>query len=114
MSIIPVTDQPGRPSPFRQRIPARWTVFSGAVLSLLVVSLWLRATTPNRGQPVSPAVRASSLAVLPFVNTSPDVADDYLGYGLADELTRKFARVQGLQVGQRSSAFAPRQVEGDP
>ena len=89
-------------------------MFSGAVLVLFVVSLWLRTTTPNQGQPVPPATRASSLAVLPFVNTSPDVADDYLGYGLAAELTRMFARVQGLQVGQISSAFAPRQVEGDP
>ena len=89
-------------------------MFSGALLALLVVSLWLRATTPNRGQPLTPAARASSLAVLPFVNTSPDVADDYLGYGLAAELTRGFARVEGLQVSPRSSAFAPRQVEGDP
>ena len=98
----------------RQRIPARWAVFSAAVLSLLVVSLWLRATTPNRGRPLPAAIRPSSLAVLPFVNASPDVADDYLGYGLAAELTRELSGVRGLQVGQRSSAFAPRQVRGDP
>ena len=114
MSVIPGADQPARPSPFRQRIPARWMVFSGAVLALLVVSLWLRATTPTRGQPLPPAARASSLAVLPFVNTSPDVADNYLGHGLAAELTRRLARVQGLRVSPRSSAFAPRQVQGDP
>ena len=89
-------------------------MFSGAVLALLVVSLWLRATTPNRGQPVRPAARASSLAVLPFVNTSPDVADDYLGYGIAAELTRGLTAVQGIQVSPGSSAFAPRQIQGDP
>jgi TolB-like protein/Tfp pilus assembly protein PilF len=98
----------------RQKVPARWAVFSAAVISLLVVSLWLRATTPNRGQPLPPAARASSMAVLPFVNTSPDVADDYLGYGLAAELTRGLAGVKGLQVSPRSSAFAPRQVQADP
>jgi TolB-like protein/Tfp pilus assembly protein PilF len=114
MSVITGTNEPPRPGPLRQRIPARWTVFSGAVLSLLVVSLWLRATTPNRGQPLPAAARASSLAVLPFVNTSPDVADDYLGYGLAAELTRGLARVHGLRVSPRTSAFAPRQVHGDP
>jgi TolB-like protein/Tfp pilus assembly protein PilF len=114
MSVIPGSDQPARPNPFRQRIPARWTVFSGAVISLLVVSLWLRATTPNRGQPLPPAGRASSLAVLPFLNTSPDVADDYLGYGIAAELTRAFTEVKGIQVSPSSSAFAPRQVRGDP
>ncbi len=89
-------------------------VFSGAVLSLLVVSLWLRATTPSRGQPLPPAARASSLAVLPFVNTSPDVADDYLAYGIAAELTRAFTAVHGIQVSPSSSAFAPRQLQGDP
>ena len=89
-------------------------MFSGAVLALLLVSLWLRATTPDRGQPLPPAGRASSLAVLPFVNTSPDVADDYLGYGIAAELTRAFTAVKGIQVSPSSSAFAPRQLQGDP
>jgi len=98
----------------QQRIPPRWAVFSAAVLSLLVVSLWLRAANPARGQPVRAAVRASSVAVLPFVNTSPDQADNYLGYGLAAELTTALRAVRGLRVGARSSAFAPRQVGGDP
>ena len=97
-----------------QRIPARWAVFSAAVMSLLVVSLWLRATTPNRGRPLPAAIRPSSLAVLPFINTSPDVADDYLGYGIAAELTRAFTATRGIQVSPRSSAFAPRQVQADP
>ena len=98
----------------RQRVPARWAVFSAAVLALLVVSLWLRATTPNQGQPLPAATRPSSVAVLPFVNTSPDVADDYLGYGLAAQLTHGLGRVPGLRVSPRTSAFAPRQVQGDP
>jgi TolB-like protein/Tfp pilus assembly protein PilF len=98
----------------RQRVPARWAVFSAAVLVLLVVSFWLRATTPNRGQPLPAAARPSSLAVLPFVNTSPDVADEYLGYGIAAELTRAFTAVRGMQVSASSSAFAPRQGQGDP
>ena len=98
----------------RRRIPARWTVFSGAVLSLLVASLWLRVTTPNRGRPLPAAVRPSSVAVLPFVNTSPDAADDYLGYGIAAELTRALAAVRGIQVSPGSSALAPRQAQGDP
>jgi len=89
-------------------------VFSGAVLTLLIVSFWLRAASPNPGQPVPAAVRASSIAVLPFVNTSPDVADDYLGHGLGAELTEALSGVRGVQVGARSSAFAPRQVAADP
>jgi TolB-like protein/Tfp pilus assembly protein PilF len=42
------------------------------------------------------------------------VADDYLGYGIAAELTLDLADVKGLKVSPRSSAFAPRQVQGDP
>jgi TolB-like protein/Tfp pilus assembly protein PilF len=101
-------------SRLKNHVPPRWAVFSAAVLSLLIVSLWLRATTPNQGQPLPAAARPSSVAVLPFVNTSPDVADDYLGYGIAAELTLHFAGVKGLTVSPRSSAFAPRQVQGDP
>src|SRR5688500_6024084 len=97
-----------------QAVPARWRVFSAAVLSLLVVSLYLRAASPNRGRPLPAAVRASSVAVLPFINTSPDVADDYLGHGLGADLTEALTHVPGLDVRARSSAFAPRQARGDP
>lgn len=103
-----------QPQLLQQRVPARWTVFGTAVLFLLLVSLWLRFSSPNRGEPLRPAVRPSSVAVLPFINTSPDAADDYLGAGLAAELTREFKGLTGLQVSSRSSAFAPRQVTGDP
>ncbi|MDF3053655.1 MAG: tetratricopeptide repeat protein, partial [Geminicoccaceae bacterium] len=98
----------------KSRVPPRWAVFSAAVLSLLVASLYLRAASPNRGRPLPAAVRASSVAVLPFVNTSPDVADDYLGHGLGADLTEALTRVPGLDVRSRSSAFAPRQARGDP
>jgi TolB-like protein/Tfp pilus assembly protein PilF len=113
-SAIPEPPRPSETRLHQLRIPARWAVFSAAVLSLLVVSFWLRATTPNRGRPLPAALRASSLAVLPFVNTSPDIADDYLGYGIAAELARSFTAVRGIQVSPSSSAFAPRQVQADP
>jgi TolB-like protein/Tfp pilus assembly protein PilF len=114
MSVLPGTERTAPRKLLQQRIPPRWAVFSAAVLALLVVSLWLRAASPRRGQPLQASVRPASVAVLPFANTSPDVADDYLGYGLAAELTRALDHVSGLQVSTRSSAFAPRQVRGDP
>ena len=101
-------------SHLQQKVPARWAVFSGAVLALLIFSFWLRAASPIPGQPAPAALRASSVAVLPFVNASPDVADDYLGHGLSAELTEALSAVGGVQVGARSSAFAPRQVAADP
>lgn len=114
MSVTPSAERSSLLNLLQQRVPPRWAVFSAAVMSLLVVSLWLRVATPSRGQPLRTAVRPSSIAVLPFVNTSPDVADDHLGYGLAAELTRALGQVKGLQVSARSTAFAPRQARGDP
>ena len=111
MSVIPGNDRAPLSQP---RIPHRWAVFSIAVLGLLAVSLWLRAVAPGRGQAVPVAVRPNSMAVLPFVNASPDSLDDYLGHGLAAELTRALDRLAGLRVAARSSAFGVKQTDGDP
>ena len=80
------------------RFPPHWRLFSVALLGLLVVSLWLRARTPATPQPVRVAARPSSIAVLPFIDTNPDSADDYLGHGFVTELTRALAELPGLAV----------------
>jgi TolB-like protein/predicted Zn-dependent protease len=111
MAAVPASER----SPIaQQRIPARWRFFGTAVLTLLAGSLWLRASAPGRGQPVRVAVRPNSMAVLPFINTSPDSSEDYLGHGLAAELTRALNRLAGLRVAARSSAFGLKQPDGDP
>jgi TolB-like protein/Tfp pilus assembly protein PilF len=43
--------------------------------------------------------------VLPFINTNPDSADDYLGYGVAAELTRALGQLPRLRMADRASAF---------
>jgi adenylate cyclase len=48
----------------------------------------------------------ASVAVLPFVTMSPDPDEAYLGDGLAEDITNALARVTGLQVSARTSAFA--------
>lgn len=104
---------PDRSTTVRQRLSPHWVFFSAAVLGLLVVSLWLRASVPERGQPAPIAVRPNSMAILPFINASPDSSDDYLGHGIAAELTRSLSRLPGLRVAARSSAFAV-PPDGDP
>lgn len=111
MASIPAPD---RPSFVRQRIPPRWAFFSGAVLSLLILSLWLRAAAPGSREPAPAAVRTNSMAILPFTNASPDSANDYLGHGVAAELTRQLNQLPGLRVAARSSAFGLRRANGDP
>jgi TolB-like protein/predicted Zn-dependent protease len=54
------------------------------------------------------------MAILPFTNASPDSADDYLGHGVAAELTRSLSRLAGLRVAPRSSAFGAPRGDGDP
>ena len=60
----------------------------------------------ERGEAEKPASqRVASIAVLPFVNRSRDEADEYFSDGLADELLSVLAKIRGLRVAARTSAF---------
>ena len=52
-----------------------------------------------------------TIAVLPFVNASPDPDNEYLSDGITDELIDALAKVEGLRVASRSSVFA---LKGKP
>ncbi|MEO7648380.1 MAG: tetratricopeptide repeat protein, partial [Gemmatimonadaceae bacterium] len=47
-----------------------------------------------------------SVAVLPFVNVGGGQSDEYFSDGITDELTSALARIEGLRVASRSSAFS--------
>ena len=61
------------------------------------------ATAPPR--PPAPAERPS-VAVLPFADMGRDPDQDYFGDGIADDLITDLAKVSGLFVAARQSAFA--------
>jgi TolB-like protein/Tfp pilus assembly protein PilF len=53
----------------------------------------------------STSEKSASIAVLPFANRSASADDEYFSDGLADELLNVLARIKGLRVTARSSAF---------
>jgi TolB-like protein/Tfp pilus assembly protein PilF len=55
--------------------------------------------------PSEGADRPASVAVLPFTNMSPDPEQEYFCEGMAEEIINALARIQGLRVAARASAF---------
>lgn len=55
------------------------------------------------GKTMAPTNR---LAVLPFVNMSPDPENEYFSDGITEELLNALTKVKGLQVTSRTSVFA--------
>jgi len=57
---------------------------------------------------------AKTVAVLPFVNNSPDEEQDYFADGLTDALLGKLARVPDLRMAGRASSFYYKGRNEDP
>jgi TolB-like protein/Tfp pilus assembly protein PilF/predicted Ser/Thr protein kinase len=112
-------DTPPRPSSLRDDVPAglenlilrclrkepadRSPDFHGVVEALKRESAQRQAAVaePGRDGDVLP-----SLAVLPFADMSAARDHEYFGEGLAEELIHALARIQGIRVVARTSAFA--------
>jgi len=57
--------------------------------------------------------RLPSIAVLPFVNMSRDEENEYFADGLAEELLNVLAKIKGLRVASRTSAFSFKGTRSD-
>ncbi len=85
--------------------------FAERVHRLLSGGAALAPVAPARVVPATataiaaPTYEPASIAVLPFVNRSHDEEDEYFSDGLADELHNVLAKIPGLRVAARSSAF---------
>ena len=70
-------------------------------------------TPPLETLPVADVTDNPSIAVLPFVNTSDDTANEYFADGLAEELLNVLSKMRGLRVASRTSAFSFKDAKVD-
>ena len=100
-------DRPGDPTPeagvsigLRGRGRALWWVLAPVGLAaVLMLGLLLRGRpAPGEGSP--------TVAVLPFVNLSPEPDSAYLSDGITEELIGTLSGIDGLQVASRTAVFA--------
>lgn len=93
---------------------ARWrpALMAIGVLALaLVVWVYWTMRMANHGPPA--AAGPPSIAVLPFVDLSPQQDQGHFSDGLADQLLDDLARMPNLRVVARTSSFAFRGKEAD-
>jgi serine/threonine-protein kinase len=110
-----------RPRPLRAARPDTPPAVEEAVARLLsknpgdrfaTAAEFSAALDDDRGPaPGAHAGAARFVAVLPFVNASPDADTEYLSDGITDELINALTKVEGLRVASRTSAFA---LKGKP
>ncbi|MFY9572020.1 MAG: protein kinase [Blastocatellia bacterium] len=79
-----------------------------SILTLLIVSAVIVYLAPaGKAHPID------SIAVLPFVNMSPDPSTDYLSEGLTESLINNLSQSQKLKVMSRNSVFKYKGKDAD-
>lgn len=97
----PATPPGAEPAPARPSSRAPGYVGLGIVIGLVVFGAYAQFGSPGAG----PGEAITSVAVLPFVNLSGDPDNEYFSDGVTEELLDGLARVDGLRVPARTSAF---------
>lgn len=74
------------------------------VLAILLYSM-LNRRHQHRAEGTAQSTEQISIAVLPFVNLSPDPDNEYFSDGMAEELLNMLAGIEGWRVAARASCF---------
>jgi TolB-like protein/DNA-binding winged helix-turn-helix (wHTH) protein/Tfp pilus assembly protein PilF len=95
-----------------QTLPRRsWWKLLLPALAVLIIAVAIGRVWWKRGAAAAPV--ASSIAVLPFVDMSPEKNQQYFSDGLAEELLNHLAKTPGLRVAARTSSFQLRDKSAD-
>jgi eukaryotic-like serine/threonine-protein kinase len=91
----------GSPAPPRGLTSRTRFVVAGlfALAAIAMLVMWRRGAS-------SASVGSASVAVLPFVDLSPDRTNAYLGDGMAETLINALTNTAGVSVAARTSAFS--------
>jgi TolB-like protein/Tfp pilus assembly protein PilF/DNA-binding winged helix-turn-helix (wHTH) protein len=98
------------------------TVGTGVVVVILAISASILTRYLDQPRSSQDSVQSGqsvlvqqpkTIAVLPLVDLSPNGANDYIGDGLAQELSSRLARIPGLRVASQTSAFAYKGTHAD-
>ena len=79
-----------------------WAAVAAAILIITGAGLWRFEPDPT-----------PSIAVMPFVDMSPDGDQGHLADGIAEELINSLASLDGLQVASRTASFAVGNTDED-
>jgi len=88
----------------------RWWYWTAPLLAIAVVAAALYFRAPRRA--TVPAGE-KSIAVLPFIDMSPQKDQEYFCDGITEELINRLSNIQGLRVPARTSAFFFKGKTGD-
>ena len=98
-----------------QRVTSTELVILALLLAIGGGLLWRFARVPSfvpaaaqsaaKPNPPAEVISEKSIAVLPFVNMSGDVKQDYFSDGMSEELLNALAQVKDLKVAGRTSSF---------
>src|SRR5215469_11191131 len=87
-------------------VKGRFWRLTAILLLIVVVAAAIGASFRlTRGRANPPALDNNSIAVLPFADISPGKDQEYFSDGLSEQLIHDLAKVSGLRVVGRSSAF---------
>lgn len=99
---VPPTTIPARPSRVWSR-PA--LLGAGLVIVLAVAAAFWAGRAGKSPAGTATGTGTSSIAVLPFVDLSPEKNQEYFSDGLAEELLNDLSKIPGLRVTARTSSF---------